>query len=203
MQIKAARAEDVPEAAACAAEAFSADQVMAFFFDDSPIGRHAATVQFFGLILEARIALGLPALVAWDDARVIGLAMGDDTTDAEWPAHIDRRWTEFESRHPGIADRFATYESIVEQAGLDRPHHGLGVIGVAPDQKGTGIGTALVQAFLDQSDRDSASEGTRLETATPSNLAFYRRFGFEDRACGALGKGTLWVMYRPKPATRI
>lgn len=199
MRIEAAQTDDIEPAALCMAEAFGADPALTAFFADSPLGRMVASTRFFGFLLEARLALGYPALVARDEGRVIGLAMGKDTTAADWPDDNDRRWKEFEALHSGLSDLFSAYDAIVESAGIDSPHYYLGVLGVSRHVKGTGVGARLMRAFLDLSDSDPLSQGTQLETANPANLDYYRRFGFEERASGALGAATLWVMHRAKP----
>ncbi len=199
MQIEAATAGDFEAAVGCAVAAFSDDPIVSAFFDDSPIGRTEASRLFFGFLLEARLALGMPVLVARNGGQIIGLAMGMDATGAEWPAETSRRWDAFVARNPGVAGRIATYEAIVDAARLTGPNWYLGVLAVDPSIQGTGIGTALLRAFLDLVDADPASIGTSLETGSPANCRFYHRFGFQERTAGALGAATLCVLYRPRP----
>lgn len=57
------------------------------------------------------------------------------------------------------------------------PHLYLAMLGVDPEHQGRGLGRRLVEAMLEQADR----EGRRsyLETEVERNIGFYRRFGFE------------------------
>ena len=203
MRIGAATPDDLADATDCLVTAFSDDPVAAVLFDDSPLGRTPANTRFFTLLLEVRLALNMPVLVAKVDDRLVGAAMGDDTAPPEWPAGFQQRLQEFEALNPAFAARFATYDRIVAEAHLDMPHYHLGVIGVRPGFQGKGIGKALIQAFLDLSDRDPRSRGTELETATPSNLGLYGRFGFQTRSSGALDRVTLWTMFCPKVADPV
>lgn len=201
MIIQPARTTDIPAASACLAAAFTADPVAGVFFDDSPIGRHAATEQLFGFVLEARLALGAPAFVAWDAGRIVGLVMGDATHKDDWPAGIRSRFAAFEALHPDLAQRIASYDAIVDRCGFDQPHYHLGLLGVDPACQGKGVGKALVAAFLALADGDPESLGTNLETGTPENLGYYESLGFDIRGSGPLGDATLWCLYRAKPGT--
>lgn len=204
MRIAPATPADLPAAAACMAAAFSNDPVTGAFFHDSPIGRAESTARFFAMLFDARIALGMPALVARDGDRVGGLVMGYDTTgSADWPVDVQARWEAFEALHPGLPERFETYETLVNTFRPVGSPYVLGALGVDPAYQGKGLGRALVEAFLNLSDGDPASTGTILETGTPSNLDFYRRLGFEVTGAGPLGSATLWCMFRPKPTPRI
>ena len=200
MRISAATLGDLPDATDCMVAAFSADPLLGAFFDDSPLGRDPAAAQFFGLLLEVRLALNMPALVAKVDDSLVGVAMGYDTAPPDWPAGFQRRLQEFEAINPALAARFAAYDRIAAAANLDMPHYYLGVLAVRPRFQGMGIGKALIQAFIDLSDRDSRSQGISLETASPSNLGLYGRLGFQTRSSGALDRVTLWCMFCRKLA---
>jgi ribosomal protein S18 acetylase RimI-like enzyme len=60
---------------------------------------------------------------------------------------------------------------------VDGPHWYLLAIGTRPDVQGTGLGGALVELGTAQADK--AKIPCYLETATESNVAFYRKRGFE------------------------
>ncbi len=59
--------------------------------------------------------------------------------------------------------------------GLRVPSVGLSAVGVAPDRRGSGIGSALLRRALE----DLHAEGIPLAVLYPSSLRFYRRAGFE------------------------
>lgn len=202
MQVFPATVADLQAATECMVAAFPNDLNLGAFFDDSPMGRTAATAQFFAMLLEARIRLHMPALVAKDGDRLVGIVMGDDTTKPIWPDDLQQRWEAFEAASPLLAHRFAVYDQIVADARLDRPHYNLGVLAVRPECQGLGVGKALISAFLSLSDLDEHSEGTAIETASPANVALYDQFGFQARASGPLETVTLWCLYRPKPMSQ-
>jgi ribosomal protein S18 acetylase RimI-like enzyme len=60
---------------------------------------------------------------------------------------------------------------------VDGPHWYLLAIGTRPNAQGTGLGGALVELGTAQADK--ARIRCYLETATESNVAFYRKRGFE------------------------
>lgn len=201
MRISPATSDDIPAATGCMVSAFASDPVMEALFADSPLGRTAAAAQFFGLLLEARVALNMPVLVARADQSVVGIAKGDDTARPDWPVPLAQRMNAIETAHPPLPARFQAYDRVAEAAELSMPHYYLGVLAVSPAAQGKGIGKALIGAFLDLSDADPGSKGTALETGTPANLGLYAHFGFSTRSTGPVEQATLWCMFRPKPAT--
>jgi ribosomal protein S18 acetylase RimI-like enzyme len=69
-------------------------------------------------------------------------------------------------------------------------------IGTVPEARGKGLGAALLKPILDICDREKC--GARLENTKESNIAFYRRFGFNVIEKFFPGKGSppLWLMGR-------
>jgi GNAT superfamily N-acetyltransferase len=198
VRIEPAEPEDIPEATACMAAAFANDPIVVTFFHDSPLGRSTAIAEFFSLLLEARISLGMPALVVREANRVSGLAMGYDRMRPAWPDGIKARWDRFEAQHPALERRFAAYDAVVDACAPSEPHFYLGALGVHPTRKGSGLGKALVRAFTDLAEADPDAQGTFLETGTEANLGFYQSLGFQLQGSGPLDAATLWCLYRPK-----
>lgn len=91
--------------------------------------------------------------------------------------------------------------SLIEKKHPDyEPHYTLGVLGTDPDHQGEGIGSALIQPVLDTCDTDEI--GAYLESSKPTNVPYYRRFGFEVTEEFSLPKGPpVWGMWR-EPQTR-
>jgi ribosomal protein S18 acetylase RimI-like enzyme len=77
----------------------------------------------------------------------------------------------------------------------DDPHVHLGPIAVAPTLQRTGIGTALMERYIEHLD----NEGTAgyLETDREENVEFYRKFGFAVRYSEDLIGTPTWYMWRP------
>ena len=94
--------------------------------------------------------------------------------------------------------RMEIYDEISARGKPPAPHYYLGVIGVAPELHGRGVGTQLLSSFCALSGSDPLSSGVYLETAEESNVGFYERAGFSETARGSLGDATLWCMYRPE-----
>lgn len=77
------------------------------------------------------------------------------------------------------------------------PHYYLQVLGVDPSQQGRGWSYPLMNVVLHQADH--AQMPCYLETSTFSNLALYRRFGFElvhTHDALPYGAPTVWSMWR-------
>lgn len=80
------------------------------------------------------------------------------------------------------------------------PHYYLYLIGVDPSHQGKGLGSALMKDMLERCDRERTP--AYLESTKETNLAFYRRHGFEVRDTIAFaGDGPpIWTMWRsPQP----
>jgi GNAT superfamily N-acetyltransferase len=76
-------------------------------------------------------------------------------------------------------------------------HWHIELVGVEPDLQGQGIGRALMEAVLRQT--DAAGEPAYLETDTPENVAFYRHRGFEVTGEARPLDVHMWYMERPAP----
>jgi GNAT superfamily N-acetyltransferase len=188
---------DVEAATACSAAAFAQDPLMHFFFAGSPVGVGAASARFFSLLMRARLALGMPTLVARRNDSVVGLVMGYDTSPPEWRDEHTREWEQFEAETPGVVNRFTSYERVADRFRPHSPHYYLGVIAVEPGLKGKGLGRDLLQAFCALSAGDERSSGVYLETGSEASLAFYLRNGFVVRGQEDLGGTPLWCVFAP------
>ena len=176
--------------------AFAHDPITGFLLQDGPAYRERLA-RFFSLLMRARIALGMPVLVARDGAGIHGMVMGYTTAPPAWPRDLAEAWEDFERSVPGLTDRMAVYEGIATQYAPTVPHYYLGVIGVDPAKHGLGIGMRLIKTFCDLSAADNLSHGVNLETGEPSNVSFYQRAGFIEAGRATMGSATLWCMYLP------
>lgn len=75
-------------------------------------------------------------------------------------------------------------------------HWYLGTLGVAPALHGRGVGSALLQRWLDHADRDGVI--AYLETDRAENLGFYRRAGFEVVQETRVLDTRVWCMERDR-----
>jgi ribosomal protein S18 acetylase RimI-like enzyme len=88
-----------------------------------------------------------------------------------------------------------------------RAHHPLepswylGTLGVDPAFHGQGVGSALLERWLERVDREGSA--AYLETDVFANVGFYARAGFElEGEVEVLGT-PIWRMWRPAPAAEI
>ncbi len=77
------------------------------------------------------------------------------------------------------------------------PHLHLGPIGVSPKAQGRGVGTALMNYYIDHLETEAAAG--YLETNDPENVEFYRKFGFVVRHEEEVIGTPNWYMWRPRP----
>ncbi|KFN43028.1 GNAT family N-acetyltransferase [Arenimonas oryziterrae] len=201
MQITAAQPADLEQTVNCLAAAFAEDPITGFLLQTGPNYREHLT-RFFSLLMRARIALGMPVLIARDPGGIHGAAMGNAAAPPPWPDAFEEEWGGLEMAIPGFNDRSAIYDEIAHQSKPDVPHYYLGVIGMDPRMHGLGIGTRLLQSFCDLSASDEKSRGVYLETANPSNVRFYERAGFAVTGQGRLGSANLWCMFLPHEQRR-
>lgn len=188
---------DLEPAAQCLARAFAADPLIPFFFPAAKDSNRTAA-EFFGLLLKARIELAMPIRLARHAGDITGVVMGYDTQRPNWPADLELAFEDFQQQLQGTADRFHVYETASKRFEPGLPHYYLGVVGVDPARQGKGEGRALVDAFCSLSERDSASTGTYLETANPSNLGFYALCGFSLIGEQQMDAETrLYCLFRP------
>jgi ribosomal protein S18 acetylase RimI-like enzyme len=88
----------------------------------------------------------------------------------------------------------------VESLHPKEPHWYLGVLGTRTAAQGKGIGSALLAPVLERCDEEGVP--AYLESSKHSNIAFYRRHGFELTGEISLPSGgpTVWPMWRdPRP----
>ncbi|MFL5820522.1 MAG: GNAT family N-acetyltransferase [Solirubrobacteraceae bacterium] len=79
-----------------------------------------------------------------------------------------------------------------------QPHLYLWFLAAHPDHQRRGIGRALMHRVLDEAARRALP--VYLETATPSNIPYYRSFGFEVTGETVLpSHARMWFMWRPAP----
>lgn len=194
MQITPAIPSDVERVVSCLCAAFAEDPITGFLLQSGP-GYPERLTRFVSLLFRARIALGMPILVAQGSAGIHGAVMGNTTAPPPWPRDFEDEWGGFEAAVPGFNDRAALYDQIAEVSKPSVPYYYLGMIGTDTTLQGVGIGTQLLQSFCDLSAADPLSAGVYLETANPSNVRFYERRGFEVTGQGSLGAGTLWCMF--------
>lgn len=197
MIVRRVMAKDVEPTVDALVSAFAGDPLIQFLFSaSSDPDAHLGT--FFRTLLEVRVALGMPAVCAEERGRILGAAMGYDTSRPPWEPPQLAAWAQLMVAVDGLGSRLHEYETLADSFMPAQPHYYLGVIGVRAGQQGSGVGARLLGEFCDMSSTTPTSHGVYLETASAMSLRFYLRNGFEVRGEGRLGKDTqLWCVFRP------
>lgn len=189
--------------------AFANDPLMHFLFAEAPVGVEGGIARLMDLAFETRSARGWPVLGARSrDGRLQGVAYvslpstlpslarasGDDELRG-----LRRATEQFEEAIGEPARlRYARYEEAWTVGAPQGPHHYLGVLGVAPEAQGQGIGRLLLSEVAALVDGEPNSEGVWLDTENPRNVAFYEGRGFTVAAVRPLGPISIWGMWRPR-----
>lgn len=196
MRVRPVAREDIDAVVAAFVSAFAGDPLIGYLFGASH-EREAHVREFFRVLLEVRVSLGMPALCAEVDGDILGGAMGYDVTRPTWTGEHLARWDRLTRDAEGAAARLSEYGALADRFEPPRAHYYLGVIGVRADAMGGGVGRALLDRFCEESARDARSHGVYLETASAASLRFYLRNGFTLRGEGVLGDGTpLWCVFK-------
>ena len=97
----------------------------------------------------------------------------------------------------GVAGRWGRVFEALSALHPPEPHAYLATLGVLPEWRGRGIGTALLAAWLDEAPQ--RRHPGYLETDVPGLLGFYGRAGFEVEGSLELFGAEVWRMRRPGP----
>jgi ribosomal protein S18 acetylase RimI-like enzyme len=179
------------------ADAFWDDPVMSWILREEG-SRRRRLARLFGAQLRGHY---LPLGTVWTTPDHAGAALWAPPGHAIVPARtILRRLPEMLralGRHTVRAVRTLNH---VERQHPKEPHWYLGVLGTRTAAQGRGIGSALLLPVLDRCDAEGIP--AYLESSKHSNIAFYRRHGFEVTGEIALpfGGPSVWPMWRdPRP----
>lgn len=196
MAVRSVIRNDIGPVVEALRSAFAGDPLIGFLFGDG--WKHESHAgEFFRILLEVRVTLGMPAFCAEEHGVIVGAAMGYDTSRPTWEPGQNEKWTHLMAAVEGLDARLQEYEHLAAQFEPANPHYYLGVIGVRAGKQGSGIGGALLDAFCNSSSKDTKSGGVYLETANEASLRFYLKNGFEVRGEGILGENTrLWCVFK-------
>lgn len=195
--VEQASAADAEQVSLSLAAAFATDPVMMWLMADEGSRRQRLAV-LFSVFLRAHY-LGRGEV--W--------ATGDRSAAALWapPGHAIVPPSRIALQLPGVlrAFRGRTYRALrtfehVERHHPRPEHWYLGVLGTRPERQGHGLGSAVLRPVLDRCDAEGLP--AYLESSKESNIAFYRRHGFELRGELQLPYGgpPVWPMWRdPRP----
>jgi GNAT superfamily N-acetyltransferase len=155
-------------------DAFFDDPVMAWMLDDEA-SRRVRLARLFGVLMQAHY---LPLRTVWTTPGCEGAALWAPPDHAIIPAFTILRHSHLMVHALGRrALRALRALSHVEHLHPKEPHWYLGVLGTKSALQGKGIGSALLQPVLERCDDEGVP--AYLESSKHSNIAFYRRHGFE------------------------
>ena len=147
---------------------------------------------FFSLLARARIALGMPVLVARATSSIHGAAMGNTTAPPPWPSEFEDEWSRLELATPGFNDRAALYDEIAKRSKPPVPHYYLGVIGIGSGHAWARHGGAAAQVLLRSVGigpafrRGSPGNGQPIECAVLRARRLYRNGPRQPRQCNPM-----------------
>jgi ribosomal protein S18 acetylase RimI-like enzyme len=182
MRSRPATESDLDDVTATLTAAFAGDPVWRWAFAD--LAELEALWRFL-----LRSALRYPWVRMLDGATAVALWIppGGTELEADEEAQLE---AQFDARVLELFGRF-------EQAHPDSPpHYYLSLLGTRPDQRGQGLGMALLSECLELFDAEGVP--TYLESSNPANDARYERLGY--RRVGSFstpdGAHTLATMWR-------
>lgn len=200
LAIRPANPADIPLMAGALARAFASDPFACWLVRGQPDTLKALR-RAFALQLEY---LAMPGGLVFCSEPVQGAALW--SAPGQWDLSVWRqlRFTPAFARVVGWRRLLPVLRAIqkVQAAHPREPHYYLQVLGVDPDTQGSGVGAALLRPMLERADRENLA--VYLETAEPTNLGYYRRFGFgvRDELDLPAGAPHLWTMLR-RPGGRF
>jgi ribosomal protein S18 acetylase RimI-like enzyme len=174
--LRTARSGDAEPTVGVLVRAFAGDPVLTWLFPEPEQYRTLAP-SFFGHVVDRALATGTVTL-----AGEVGVAVWlkgapdeGDAGDAEDAGNAEALGVFGEA-----APRLLALAALLNERHPDEPHSYLPFLGVAPEARGTGVGSALLEHGLHHSDTEGV--GACLEATSWRNRALYERHGFAAQA---------------------
>ena len=173
------REAELPLAAAALSRAFHDDPLQIYTLPD-PGDRAALSPALFAAALRCGLLFGevlTTAGVPLGAAVWLGPDGWDITPEKATAAGFDRLGGEIGE---AAAERFFSALAAAEpyhREAVPPAHWYVMVVGITPEAQGKGLGRALLQPMIDRA--DAAGQPCYLETAHPTNVAFYEGLGFD------------------------
>ena len=181
-------------------------RLLAGAYDDDPVAiwacrSHALRPAVLEGLYRARLLQALSHREIWTTAELSSVAVwmppGDGKTTL---AHELARMRCF--LHPRLMSRLPLLAIGTTAMRRTRPrtppHWYLSLLGTDPQARGQGLGSAVLEPVLEQSDAEGV--GIYLESSKERNISFYARYGFRVTGELRLPHGPrMWPMWREPP----
>jgi ribosomal protein S18 acetylase RimI-like enzyme len=151
----------------------------------------------FGTLISVREDI----FVAKDAGEIVGVMAWAEWPDCQIPMKRMLPLLPKIVRGVGLGSTMRLFKWMPRWAKHDpsEPHVHFGPFGVNPERQRQGIGSTMLAHFCEHVDGSKAA--AYLETDTESNVALYRRFGWEVTAEEKVLGVPNWFMWRPPAAT--
>lgn len=170
---------DIAPAARILSEAFARYPIATYMFEGLGDGPERFRVMFEYLI-NSRIVRKWPVLAARIEGRIAGVAVISEPGEEFSTPELDAQWDQAcAAMGEQAMERFLKYADACDEGVPSWPHHYLGILGVAPDYQGLGLGGRLVEATKREATIHPTSQGVCLNTEAERNLGFYEKHGLE------------------------
>jgi ribosomal protein S18 acetylase RimI-like enzyme len=191
IDIRAATAADHAAVVRVLSEAFADDPVFSWIYPD-PATRAAVLPGFFALFAEHSSRLDGDLIAGDGHGAAVWVPPGESLVA---PEHEEAFGVAIVGLSPGDAERLVASDEVFEAAHPTEPHWYLSLLGVADAHQGRGVGSALLRAATERSDR--AGMPSYLEATKAENRRLYERHGFVVTDELRLPDGPpVWAMWR-------
>jgi ribosomal protein S18 acetylase RimI-like enzyme len=175
--VRTATPADRSRAVRTALRAFAVDPLIRWFFPDD-VTYESQAGALFGTLFDLRVDGG--EVRCTDDVAAVAMwdRPGGHPKGQAWG---DRVWEEGTAGFtPEEHARFARLGAEIASHKVDVPTWYLGILATHPDWQRLGLASAILEPVLSMADADGLPAA--LLTATPENVAYYRRQGFTVHA---------------------
>lgn len=187
--------DDTPRIGAVLGAAFEDDPVMAWVFADGK--RPAIEAMFTFLAPEVYVPLGATHVHGDSGDGGDGVIVWTPPSPPDWPEDRGARFVAaLAAASPQDIARLGVLATLMGENHPPQPHWYLSVVGCAPERRGNGIGSRLLEATLPVV--DDAHLPAYLESSNERNVPLYERFGFRVTSVVDLAEGgpSMQLMWR-------
>lgn len=178
------------------AQAFEEDPFMVWMFPE-PKFRLKLIEAWMRVEVESAIRMGT-SWVSVDGGEIVaGTIWSPPGRDLHEGGTFNQLWYLVLGANPNRTSELAEGLSMLGNTHPAEPHFYLNTVGVTPNRKGRGHGSAIIHHTLGLADH--AGHPCYLESSSPRNVPLYERLGFDVVNEINLPNGpTMWGMWRPE-----